>query len=100
GWRALQRRATRGLAATGAMNGSQRRIYKDLLALMSRRGYPKPAWLPPLRHLRDVAPKDPTFAAQAGPVVDLLYRSRSGGGGRSDLDTARACVASLRRNGR
>jgi len=44
------------------MMGAERRVYKALLGVLSDRGYPKPGWLPPMQHLRDVRGRDAEFA--------------------------------------
>lgn len=96
GWRAVVRRVrSSGAQPQDAMRGRQRRIHRQLLALMARRGYPKPAWVPPLTHLR--ALPDRPFADQASAIVELLYRSRFGGGGAGELDAARDRLRVLRR---
>jgi transglutaminase-like putative cysteine protease len=98
GWRATARRVRHAASFdSGAMTGAQRRVHRELLALLDRRGFPKPAWAPPLRHVRSLAAVDPALAGGAGEVVELLYRSRFGRGGAADLDQAWTRLRQLRR---
>jgi len=57
---------------------SQMKLYQDLLALLARRGHPKPAGVPPLAHSRKIADADPELAALAERVSTLYYRVRFG----------------------
>jgi transglutaminase-like putative cysteine protease len=96
GVRAWKRRAPRREKFGWAMNGPERRIYRDLLRLLAGRGYEKPAWSPPMVHLRSIAARDPTLAEQAGRVFEHVYAARFGQDPRR-LAAAQTELAELRR---
>jgi hypothetical protein len=104
GVRAVRRRSAQSAMESGwAMLGPEREAYRELLGLLSQRGYPKPSWLPPMQHLRSVALKEGPLAGAAGEVVALLYRSRFGAGSAEDLSAARRRLRVIRkelRNGK
>ena len=53
-------------------------FFRRMLALLRKRGYPKPSWQPPLAHAADVAARDPRLGEAATLAADLYYRARFG----------------------
>jgi hypothetical protein len=97
GVRAARRRAAQSAGESGwAMLGPERQAYRELLSLLAQRGYPKPAWQPPMQHLRAVALREGPLAGAASEVVALLYRARFGGGSGEDLTAAKRRLKALR----
>lgn len=78
-----------------AMDGPERRVYRELLRVLARQGYEKPAWLPPLVHLRGIVDHDPRLAREAAGIFEHVYAARFGrDAGR--LAAAQAGLAALR----
>jgi transglutaminase-like putative cysteine protease len=95
--RAVRRRSIAGAAPEGqALAGPERRVYRELLAFLASRGHAKPAWLPPMVHLRSLGAADAALAGGAAAVVSHLYRSRFGGGGAGELAAARETLHRLK----
>jgi hypothetical protein len=81
GWvalRAWKRRPRASVEYGWAMHGPGRAVYRDLIKHLATRGHRKPAWSPPLVHLRSVADHDPALARDASVIFELLYAARFG----------------------
>jgi|GEM_PF-1618376 len=79
GYRAWKRRRPRATIDYGwAMEGPEGRVYRALVKHLASQGHHKPAWSPPLVHLRTIADRDPALARDASAIFELLYASRFG----------------------
>jgi len=54
---------------------AQMKLYDDLLAVLDRRGHPKPASTPPLAHIESID-DDPQLASLGRRIASLYYRVR------------------------
>jgi len=93
--REWKRRGRRAEAFGWAMDGPERRVYRELLRVLAGHGYEKPAWSPPLAHLRAIEARNPRLARRAAAIFEHVYAARFGHeAGR--LSAAQAELTALR----
>jgi hypothetical protein len=55
---------------------AQATFYRELVALLRKRGLVRPGWKPPLAHARELSGTDPTLSSGAARLVELYYSIR------------------------
>jgi hypothetical protein len=66
------------------------RFYEQFLAVLEKRGFPKPPWRPPLDHAAHISGRDAALGDISGRLTALYYKVRFGPGTLSDAERAAA----------
>ena len=90
GRRPRARRLARGADPDLARRLERSRFYEQFLAVLERRGFPKPAWRPPLEHAAHIARSDAGLGSISDRLASLYYKVRFGPGALSDAEVRAA----------